>query len=104
MMLLTKELREKLPPLYSQENEPDPIVHVKFFHPVGRSTWYITEFDGADIMFGLCCLHEAEIGYVSLAELQSVKVMGLGIERDRSWKPKPLSEAKKEAQQMGFDV
>src|SRR2546427_12060021 len=31
--LLTKELREHLPPLYAQEQEADPLVICKFFTP-----------------------------------------------------------------------
>jgi len=51
-------------------------------------------------MFGLAMLFgpdEAELGYISLNELSSIKVtFGLGIERDVHWTPRPLSEVKKE--------
>jgi hypothetical protein len=112
MKLLTKEIEKKLPKLYSQENVKDPMVVVKFFNPTGSATWWIIEGewethteDGDEYkddftMFGLCMLFgpdEAELGYVSLNELQSIKLMfGLGIERDIYWNPKPLSEVKKE--------
>ena len=43
MQLLTEELRAQLPKLYSQENIPDPIVHLKFFTPDSNWTWYVTE-------------------------------------------------------------
>ncbi len=33
MKLLTAELRQKLPPLYSQEKAEDPVVHAKFLYP-----------------------------------------------------------------------
>ncbi len=33
MELLTEELRQQLPPLHGQENDPDPVVYIKFFHP-----------------------------------------------------------------------
>ncbi len=97
MKLLTKAVEKSLPALYSQEENPDPTVVVKFFHPVGAATWYITEgsWDGEDfIMFGLCDLGMGypELGYVSLNELQSVRgPLGLGVERDLHWTPKPLS-------------
>ena len=92
-MLLTAAIRKSLPPLYANENkkpEDVPVV-VKFFNPYGSGTWYITEFDGEDIMFGLCCIHEAELGYVSLNELESLKIKigggyGLPLERDKYWK------------------
>ena len=51
MKLLTKELRDQLPPLYSQEHEKDPLVVCKFFTPDSFWTWYAYEFDGEDIFF-----------------------------------------------------
>lgn len=82
-MLLTKELRAKLPPLYANEGNPDPIVVCKFFTPDSSWTWYATEFDGEDRFFGLVVGHETELGYFSLAELRSTRgKMGLPIERD----------------------
>jgi hypothetical protein len=96
-MLLTKANRKALPALYSQANNPDPIVHVKFFNPTGRETWYATEFDGEDIFFGLVIGHEAEMGYFSLTELTEAKGrFGLGMERDRYFAPCPLSEARRQ--------
>ena len=96
MKLLTKEILKRLPALYSQENNPDPIVQVKFFDPCGSWTWYATEFDGKDIFFGLVDGFEKELGNFSLSELQSYKGrFGLGIERDLYFTPKPLSEIMK---------
>jgi hypothetical protein len=96
MKLLTKEILSKLPQLYSQENNPDPIVQVKFFDPCGSWTWYGIEFDGKDKFFGLVDGFEEELGYFSLSELSSVKnKMGLGIERDMYFTPKPLSQVKR---------
>ena len=96
MMLLTKELRKKLPKLYAQEKKgEDAIVHVKFFTPDSNWTWYATEFDGVDTFFGLVDGFEKELGYFSLAELSSTKgPMGLPIERDRWFTPKPLKEVR----------
>jgi hypothetical protein len=53
MQLLTEELREQLPPLYSQEKVSDPQVICKFFTPDSQWTWYALEFDGEDIFFGV---------------------------------------------------
>ena len=102
MKLLTQENRKKLPPLYAQEKVEDPMVYVKFFDPTGVATWYILEFDGQDTFFGYCDLGMGcpELGYVSLTELQSVKgSFGLGIERDRYFKPQPLSGIKAKLKQ-----
>ncbi len=103
MKLLTKELREKLPALYSQDGKGgEAIVYIKFFLPSGSWTWYATE--GSPIkdesgkavdfhFFGLVDGNEKELGYFSLAELESVKgPMGLPIERDIHWEPKSLKE------------
>lgn len=97
MKLLTKALRAKLPPLYANEHVADPIAVVKFFHPMSNWTWYATEFDGVDRFFGLVEGHETELGYFSLSELASVKVRGLGIERDLHFSPTPLSKLRKAA-------
>lgn len=43
MELLAEEIRGKRPKLYSQENNPNPIVHVKFFTPWSNWTWYVIE-------------------------------------------------------------
>ena len=94
MVLLTKEVLKKLPPLYSQEEKGlDAVAVVKFFTPDSNWTWYATEFDGEDLFFGLVDGFEKEIGYFRLSELQSVKgALGLPIERDMYFKPKTLKE------------
>lgn len=87
MKLLTKEIEKKLPKLYSQENVDNPKIIVKFFHPMSSFTWYVTEGeeieDGDWRFFGLVDGHERELGYFHLSQLEEVKVMGLGIERDK---------------------
>lgn len=88
MKLLTKEIAEKLPDLYSQENESDPIAQVRFFSIANNWEWFGTEFDGADLFFGLVKGFETELGYFSLSELESVGV----VERDADFTPKRLSE------------
>ena len=94
MKLLTKEIRKKLPPLYSQDGKGGKaVVHVKYFCPDSSYTFYATEFDGEDTFFGLVDGHFKELGYFSLSELESVKgPMGLPIERDLYWQPKTLEE------------
>ena len=104
MQLLTEELRKKLPALYAQENEKDPMVYVKFFDPVGSWTWYVTEGEqrGRDFLFfGLVIGFEAELGYFSLNELKSAKnkvsgIQAMPIERDLYFTPCRLSEVKEQ--------
>jgi len=96
MQLLTKEIVEKLPALYSQENEKDPMVICKFFYPDFSWTWYAIEFDGKDTFYGLVDGFEEELGYFSLSELLSNRgKLGLPVERDRFFTPRRLSEVKK---------
>ncbi len=110
MKLLTQELRKKLPALYSQQHLEDPLVICKFFHPLSSMTWYAIEGSPVDedgyydtdkekvdfLFFGWVHSDFPELGYFSLNEMQAVKVMELGIERDLHFKPKKLSEVKKE--------
>jgi len=61
---------------------------VKLFNPNGIGTWYLTELDPkTNNAFGLCVLHEKELGYVNIDELKNYKgALGLGVERD-AWFP-----------------
>ena len=72
---------------------------VKLFDPTGSATWYLSELNPDDnIAFGLCDMGYAELGYVSLDELSTLKVkMGLGIERDLYFTPKTFDELQKVA-------
>ena len=92
--LLDAESRDKLPKLYSGEEDGlNAIAPVKFFTPDAGWTWYASEFDGDDIFFGLVSGIEVELGYFSLSELKSVKgPLGLPIERDLHYEPKTLKE------------
>jgi|SRR5579872_1418529 len=97
MKLLTKELLKKIPKRYSQENNPDPMVWCRFFTPWANWDWYIIEYSPEDRVFLAYVVgFEAEIGYVSLDELESiVGFAGLKVERDRFFNPCKLSEVKK---------
>jgi hypothetical protein len=90
------EVRNALPPLYAQENEKDPTVHLKLFCPWNQWTWFATEGEqqGDDfICFGYVIGQEREWGYFSINELKSVTgPFGLKIERDIHFSPKPKSE------------
>jgi hypothetical protein len=86
MELLTEELRARLPPLYSQEAEEEPMVYAKFFLPGTGWTWYVTEGgerDGDFLFFGFVVGLDSEFGYFLLSELESVhSPLGLTVERD----------------------
>ena len=105
MKLITKEIMGKLKsnPRDNADNKP----WLKLFNPAGSGTWLISEIDdNNDTMFGLCDLGHGspELGYVSLKELESLKLpFGLKIERDMYFEPtKSLSEYAKEAREVRY--
>ena len=107
MDLMPDDIRRRLLANGATEVETDHVPVVKFFDPTGAATRLITEMmpDEPDILFGLCDLGMGcpELGYVSLAELQSVKGrLGLGIERDLYFTARfPLSVYARAAQIAG---
>jgi hypothetical protein len=92
--LLPQEIREKLPPLYSNEGVGlMALAIVKYFTPDSNWTWYASEFDGEDIFFGLVSGFEVELGYFALSELEEARgPLGLPIERDLHFEPKTIKE------------
>ena len=113
-ILLPETLKERMPALYSQGHEPDPLVVAKFFDPVGAWTWYATEGSPVDedgyydtnkekvdsLFFGLVVGFEKELGYFSLHELQTLKegmrgLRALPIERDVWFTPTRLSAVRR---------
>lgn len=96
MELLPSDVAKTLPPLCSQDGSPDPMVWVKFFHPLSSWTWYATEYDPQErVFFGWVYGDFPELGYFSLDEMEAVRVRGLGMERDVHFTPTPLSQVKK---------
>ncbi|KKK88559.1 hypothetical protein LCGC14_2741900 [marine sediment metagenome] len=98
MKLLTKKILVGIPRL-DRDDEYDAIVHVKFFDPCGRWTWYAVAYDPEEEMFfgyvvGPFDETCDEWGYFGLAELKSFRGrLGLGIERDMYFKPQLMSVA-----------
>jgi hypothetical protein len=108
--LLDDETRQKLPPLYSQEQIGlDAKAQVKFFTPDSSWSWYASEGSPVDadgyfdtdkekvdfLFFGLVDGLELELGYFSLSELQAARgPLGLPIERDLDFEPTSLRDLK----------
>lgn len=96
--LLPADARAALPPLGAQDGAGlDATVHVKFFSPLGRYTFYVTEFDGEDILYGyvLSPLGDDcdEWGEASFREIAEAFVRGIpAIERDCYWTPCKMRE------------
>ena len=102
MKLLTKEIKETIPALYSQDDVADPLCVLKIFSPDAGWTWYIVEGskqeDGdwlffAKVISPMC--PDGEFGYVLLSQLEQVKgSLGLPVERDLYFTTKKINECK----------
>lgn len=104
---------KETPALYAQDGKGyDALVHAHYF--LGSNDWLVTEYDPADDLgFGWACLNgdrdNAELGYVSLAELASVAAPLRGrdvttgrtfvvpgairVECEDGWEPVTITEA-----------
>jgi hypothetical protein len=98
-MLLTKELKKKLPKIGTHDGKDSstvPVV-VKFFSPWTQWVWYVTEGEksGNDwVLYGLVRGWENELGYISLNELERARRGTLPlVERDMYFGKHMLSEA-----------
>lgn len=110
MNLISDELRAQLlangrQSLADEGFDPQPVV--KLFTPDAGATWLLIEIDpdDEDRAFGLCDvgLGFPELGYVSLAELATVRGrLGLPVERELHFKAdKPISAYAREARMAG---
>lgn len=94
-MLITIEQAQKIPNLYAQEEEQDPIVYLKI--KCGNSFWLITECDSEGLAFGWADMYGdgscGELGYIHLNEIDKLQFnYSVSVEEVK----KPLSEMKKE--------
>ena len=115
MKLLTQTIRDQLLRngqlrLTTDEqggSDPDFLPVVKLFTPDAGCTWLLSELDpdDPDCAFGLCDLGMGmpELGYVSIAELKSVRGrLGLPVERDIWFRPaKTVSAYAEDARALG---
>lgn len=95
MILLTKKIREKLIKNHLEQDGTKTFkAEVKLFNPCGVGTWYLSELNpDTNVAFGLCELHEKELGYVSIDELKEIELpFFLKIERDLYYQPTHFSD------------
>ena len=95
MILLTKKIREKLIKNHQEQDGTKTFkAEVKLFNPCGVGTWYLSELNpDTNVAFGLCELHEKELGYVSIDELEEIELpFFLKIERDLYYQPTHFSD------------
>ncbi len=90
MKLLTKEIEAQLVKAEPDRPAEETPVVVKYFTPDAAATWFICDGhkieNGDWLLFGFADLGDremAELGYVSLKELESLSGgLGLPVERD----------------------
>ena len=94
MMLIPND--HTIPPLYSTEEQINPICQLKLFTPDSNWTWYIIEMDEQkELCFGYVVGFENELGYFSMSELQNIRgALNLPVERDISFSPLTLDAVK----------
>lgn len=94
------KLSPDLPPLDSTDSTPfaEKTIHARLFALGSPSTCLIAEYDPEDkVAFGYADLfgggQDAEWGYVSIEELESLKFMGIPrVEVDAHFTPRPFAE------------
>ena len=92
--LITKEIAKQLQEQYPKGSDFEQLVVCKFFHPFSDWKWYVMNQDPADpnYLWGIVKGFEIETGSISLKELEDLKIMGLPMERDTSFRPTPAKE------------
>ena len=94
--LMPDSTKKQLPKLYATEKQliGDRTAYARYFFPMGAYTAYMLEYDPKErIGFGAVTMgYGWELGYMSLKEMEEVKIHGLGIERDLYFKPTKLHE------------
>ena len=93
MQLMTKELENIIPAMYSDENTKleNKMVFAKLF--IHNWTWWILEYSKEDrLFFAYVQGQYDELGYVSLDELEKLEINGLKVERDLHFVPTIYSE------------
>ena len=94
--LMPDSTKKQLPKLYATEKQliGDRTAYARYFFPMGAYTAYMLEYDSKErIGFGAVTMgYGWELGYMSLKEMEEVKIHGLGIERDLYFKPTKLHE------------
>lgn len=90
MKLLTENENKKLFEQYhlGSDLEKQEVV-AKIFNPYGMGTWYLLNSDpeDPDYIWAIVDLFEIEVGSVSRHELESIRIHGLPLERDKSFTP-----------------
>ena len=88
---------DKMPSLYETENIPLEEKLVYFHFTIDKSHWWAMEWNRNDTFFGYVLLNgwlqDAELGYFSLSELQSINLgRWLEVQNDPTWIIRPVKD------------
>lgn len=106
--LIPTTIAKKIPSLEAtaQLGIEDQVAHVRLFLPGTAATWWISSLDvEGDLAFGFATLGDpemAELGYISLSELEGLRVGLFRVERDLHFSPTPMSEVIEKVRQCQF--
>lgn len=93
-----------VPGPYTTEKQPDPLAVIKLFTPDSNWTWFILEYDGHDLAFGLVVGFETELGDFSLCEIAAARgPLGVQPERDIWFRPTPITQLPEYRAKWGDD-
>ena len=102
----SKKRLAQIPALYSTEKKSTQDKHIYLHFFLGGCDWYIAEFDGNDLFWGVAILNDdlinSEWGYISFSELKAVKVGNIEIDCELDWHIRPVSEICKICQAQGW--
>lgn len=94
----------EVPGPYATEKQPDPLAVIKLFTPDSNWTWYLLEYDGRDLAFGLVVGFETELGDFSLREISAARgPLGVQPERDIWFRPTPITQLPEYRAKWGDD-
>ena len=85
---------DRLPSTDAAYEAVDPLIRIKLFDPVGNWTWYLAGYDpDRRLAYGAVDGFAFEVGDFSMLELTALRGrrLGLPIERDLWFEPRPLS-------------
>lgn len=96
--LMPRDLAARTPALYATDGQGnDVIVQARYYLDRTYWEWFLIEYDGEDLCFGLVSGFEVELGYFTLSELESAaEFISDKVRLDTDFEPKPLADVREQ--------
>src|SRR5690242_13280734 len=92
MQLLTRKIRQQLPPLHATDGIKDPLVVCCLLPGSIACAFYAIEYDGRDTLLVLSVTDDLNLKYFSLSGFKRIcREVNEEPRRDRGFTPQPLS-------------